>query len=425
MKNSKFHSLFKEAYGRFTQGAGFLAGDVVKLKSGYENMDSFKSLGENVKARITDMVKSGNNIRISKLHNYTAPSRYSAEGAGNLPADLADCFEESAPGYWHNLITIPVDCLESIDTEGNLPPVPEDQKDTKDRVTGPEEVEKHKMNKGRDIDAQTKLMKKQTKAEKGDYELAEKNAKLAHSNKYNDELPPKVKGLTKAKELKESTLQLTENALDSLYIKILNEDVGAEGQSANGSLDGGDQLAGNPQIQSEEGEVEETFHVQDGETILTNRTALPQTGDYLPPGTPAWVYYMARQATPEQIKALMGNIHSSVPGGYGSYKDDSMLPRGLRGKTPGVEDEGNEFTGDLAHTQKGDKFKIGGKTVTNTTGQIAEEVCPICGRDVCQCKQEAVKEGINTKGPKAYLPGGDPKDPSTEIKPSKYSHHGG
>ena len=130
------------------------------------------------------------------------------------------------------------------------------------------------------------------------------------------------------------------------------------------------------------------------------------------------VYYIARQATPEQIKALMGNIHSSVPGGYGSYKDDSMLPRGLRGKTPGVEDEGNEFTGDLAHTQKGDKFKIGGKTVTNTTGQIAEEVCPICGKDVCQCSEEAKV----AEGKKPFLPGGDPK--TTEIKASKHSHHG-
>lgn len=87
-----------------------------------------------------------------------------------------------------------------------------------------------------------------------------------------------------------------------------------------------------PKAEAGKTEMEETFHVQDGETILTNRTILPQTGDYLPAGTPAWVYYMAKQATPEQIKALMGNIKSKVPGGHGYYNDDSILPRSLRGQ---------------------------------------------------------------------------------------------
>ena len=42
MKNSKFNSLFQEAYDRYTNGNGFLVGDVVKLKSGYENNENFK-----------------------------------------------------------------------------------------------------------------------------------------------------------------------------------------------------------------------------------------------------------------------------------------------------------------------------------------------------------------------------------------------
>jgi len=383
MKNSKFNSLFEAAYGRYAQGNGFLVGDVVKLKSGYENMDGFKKLGENVKQRIKEAVKAGNNLRVGKLHNYSAGSRYSAEGADQVPAELADVYEEYAPGMVANLITLPVECLEEVDTGANLAPVPEGQKDTRDRT-----AEGEKEFKSKATNEQTKVMKKQTHAEKGDYELATKNTKLAHSNKHNDMQPPKVKGMQKAKNINESQV-----LLEDLYLSVLTEDVGV--------MSGGDAGA----QQDEESEMEETFHVQDGETVLMSRTALPQTGDYLPAGTPAWVYYMVRQATPEQIKALMGNVHSSVPGGYGSYKDDSMLPRGLRGKTPGVEDEGNEFTGDLAHTQKGDKFKIGGKTVTNTTGQIAEEVCPICGKDVCKCNtmEEAEMKMKDESGLQAYL----------------------
>jgi hypothetical protein len=120
-----------------------------------------------------------------------------------------------------------------------------------------------------------------------------------------------------------------------------------------------------PEAEDGKTEMEETFHVQNGETVLTSRTALPQTGDYLPAGTPAWVYYMARRATPEQIKDLMGNIRTRVPGGYGSYKDDSMLPRGLRG--------------------------------------VEEEVCPICKRDVCQCNEmEMVGNDMEAPCPKCH-----------------------
>jgi len=104
MKNSKFNSLFEAAYGRYAQGNGFLVGDVVKLKSGYENMDGFKKLGENVKQRIKEAVKAGNNLRVGKLHNYSAGSRYSAEGADQVPAELADVYEEYAPGMVANLI---------------------------------------------------------------------------------------------------------------------------------------------------------------------------------------------------------------------------------------------------------------------------------------------------------------------------------
>jgi len=444
MKNSKFNSLFKEAYNRFTQGAGFLAGDVVKLKSGYENMDSFKRLGENVKARIKDMVTSGNNIRISRLHNYTAPSRYSAEGAGNLPADLADCFEESAPGYWHNLITIPVDCLESVDTNGNLPPVPDDQKDMKDRVTGPEDMGEHKMNKGRDIDPQTKLMKKQTKAEKGDYELATKNTKLAHSNKYDDSKPSKVKHLEKTKELKESVLKESENALDSLYISILNEDVGTMGQVNPTASDSGDQLAGNPPIQSEE----EAAANDDEAKIDAFVNSLP--ANYNKPFFKDCLTGMKPGLSWEEFQdKLWHNLYAHNLKQYNNdarraktatdnkmwYMDDGEFPmevgynyKDVFGHFPGSNkdmEEGNEFTGDLAHTQKGDKFKISGNTVTNTIGKIAEKVCPICGMDLKGCKCAEKVSMAETTKPKVHMTGGDPKDPASAIKASKFSHHGG
>ena len=165
MKNSKFNSLFESAYNRYTQGSGFLVGDVVKLKSGYESLDSFKKLGENVKQRIKEAVKAGNNIRVGRLHNYSAGSRYSAEGANQAPAELADCYEEYAPGMVANLMTLPVECLEEVDTGTNLAPVPDGQKDMRDRT-----AEGEKEFKSKATNEQTKSMKKQTHVEKGNYE---------------------------------------------------------------------------------------------------------------------------------------------------------------------------------------------------------------------------------------------------------------
>ena len=223
MKNSKFNPLFESIYDRFREGSGFLAGDVVKLKSGYESMDCFKSLAENVKQRVQDMVKTGNNIRVGRLHN--KHSGYGALGGPIHPACHADLYEEVAPSFWRNLVTVPVDVLEGVDTGVNLPPVPDGQKDTRDRVTEPKEVSKDKGYKSKETDEQTKIAEKQTHVKKGDYELATKNTVLANSNKYNDNKPSKVKGLEKAKEVNES--------YENIYQRMLVEDIGAMGSGAN------------------------------------------------------------------------------------------------------------------------------------------------------------------------------------------------
>ena len=223
MKNSKFNPLFESIYDRFREGSGFLAGDVVKLKSNYESMDCFKSLAENVKQRVQDMVKTGNNIRIGRLHN--KHSGYGALGGPIHPACHADLYEEVAPSFWRNLVTVPVDVIEGVDTGVNLPSVPDSQKDTRDRVTEPKEVSKDKSYKSKETDEQTKLAEKQTHVKKGDYELATKNTTLPHSNKYNDSKPSKVKGLEKAKEVNES--------YENIYQRMLVEDVGTMGSSTN------------------------------------------------------------------------------------------------------------------------------------------------------------------------------------------------
>jgi hypothetical protein len=101
--------------------------------------------------------------------------------------------------------------------------------------------------------------------------------------------------------------------------------------------------------------------------------------------------YMLRNSNPT-------GIHPEAEASSTEIKDDSMLPSG-------VKDEGNEFTGDLARTQKGGKFKIGGKTVINTTGQIAEKICPKCGKELCECDtmEESKMKMKDESGLQAYI----------------------
>lgn len=225
MKNSKFNPLFETIYSRFQNGAGFLAGDVVKLKSNYKNLECYKNLGENVKQRIEDIVKTGNNIRVGRLHNSHFSNSYGAFGGTDAPATLADCYEEVAPSFWRNLVTVPVECLETNNPALDLPPVPEGQKDKQRAYQKPLEVAKDKPNKGAEIDEQTKVGKKQTHAQKGDYKLATDNTKLDHANKYNDEKPSKAEGQKEVKELKEN--------VEDVYARMLTEDVGMMGSGAN------------------------------------------------------------------------------------------------------------------------------------------------------------------------------------------------
>ena len=225
MKNSKFNPLFETIYSRFQNGAGFLAGDVVKLKSNYKNLECYKALGENVKQRIEDITKTGNNIRVGRLHNSHFSNSYGAMGGTDAPATLADCYEEVAPSFWRNLVTIPVECLETANPLIDLPPVPANQKDKQRAYQKPLEASKDKPNKDAAIDEQTKVGKKQTHVPKGDYDLATKNTKLDNSNNYDDSKPSKPKGMEKAKELKET--------YENIYGKMLNEDIGAMGSGAN------------------------------------------------------------------------------------------------------------------------------------------------------------------------------------------------
>jgi hypothetical protein len=235
MKNSKFIPLYETIYNRYSQGHGFLEGDLVKLKSSYKSTEAYKSLNDTLKNRVETAETSGYNIRLGRLHT---PNN-SAGSLGinpNLPATHADVYLEMSPGNFGGLMTVPIDLFEQIDTGVNLSPVSANNKRTSGQY---QKAGKWKSNSDTPATKdQNHLGHEENWVKKGDYELAEKNKKPSvGTNDYDDTKPStNYKPLPKNK-LKPATLKESEKILESLYINILNEDVGMAGSGAESSYE--------------------------------------------------------------------------------------------------------------------------------------------------------------------------------------------
>lgn len=217
MKNSKFISLYETIYDRYKQGAGFLQGDVVKLKSNYKSAEGYKSLSEMLRQRLDDAEKSGYNLRIGRLH--TPQTNAGSMGINvSLPATHADLYQEPSPGSFGNLVTIPIDLIEYVDTGVNLPEV-----SSKNKRPNKDYIKPSKMKANKDepeTKEQNHVGEEQRYVKKGNYKLAEKNVKPSvGGNKYDDESPSKFKPLNGTKKLTRESV-----GLEGLYTQMITED---------------------------------------------------------------------------------------------------------------------------------------------------------------------------------------------------------
>lgn len=116
--SSKFDLIVEAAITRY-QNQGILVSDLVKFRDGYANDDFIKGLGENTKQAITNMIESGDNIRVSAIKT-DRPTTADASNFGAVNGFFCDVIHEQAPGLYMNPITVPMGLLEIIDTGINL-----------------------------------------------------------------------------------------------------------------------------------------------------------------------------------------------------------------------------------------------------------------------------------------------------------------
>lgn len=140
--DKKFNQIFESTIDRFKQG-GLLTGDLVKFKANALTNEWVKKQLPTMVDKIKEFIESDKNIRVAAVKALRPAAAGSFQS--NLQVDdwYCDITQEEAPGLFLNFLTVPIELLDQIDVEGNLPPIPDSQKfDPNDeRVTiKPEEV---------------------------------------------------------------------------------------------------------------------------------------------------------------------------------------------------------------------------------------------------------------------------------------------
>ena len=114
--------LYETYVSRYTRG-GFLTGDLVRLKKGFENLESFKKLDPNVQQKLKDYAASDINIRISGIVN-----KYPSHQPGNTDNSTGDVSvtisQETAPGRYDGFVNAAPDLFDTVDVYPNRMPVP-------------------------------------------------------------------------------------------------------------------------------------------------------------------------------------------------------------------------------------------------------------------------------------------------------------
>lgn len=171
---SKFLPLLESTFSRYTQGSGFLAGDVVKFKKNTLKSQWFLDKPSTVQDLIRELMKTEGNLRIGILKTEHPRNRYADN---DLPAAMADIYLELSPANWAYPMTVPLTVLERIKPTDNTigGPIPKNIKD-KNRV----------QIKGNKKDKDKGLRANETKVDDSNRQNATSNTKLPNGSKWDD-----------------------------------------------------------------------------------------------------------------------------------------------------------------------------------------------------------------------------------------------
>jgi len=163
----KYLMLVEDYMKRFERG-GFLVGDIFEFNKNFKTEDEYKSLGQNVKDMIDEMLDSGLNIRVVGIKDNTGARFPGSNQSSSNDVELSLALDNTGGRFTHYVSVSP-----SLGQPGDsgypgLTPIPDEVK-RKDKVNiKPKEMEKSNNNSN--------------KSDRGDGKLSDTERTLTRKN---------------------------------------------------------------------------------------------------------------------------------------------------------------------------------------------------------------------------------------------------
>lgn len=140
--NSKFNMLFETNFTRF-QGGGFLTGDIIKLKQGWESDEWSKTAPERLMDTLKQLSDSDLVMRVSTVKAIRPAVNSSIDQANQVDDFHVDITQEIAPGRFSGVfVTVPQNLIELDGDNDTLPEIPDSLRKHYDIDVKPAEYEK-------------------------------------------------------------------------------------------------------------------------------------------------------------------------------------------------------------------------------------------------------------------------------------------
>lgn len=123
--NKKFDTIYESNFSRF-QGGGFLTGDVIKLKDGWNNDEWCKGAPAQVVDKIRELADSDLILRVSSVKPLRPAVNSSVDQAMGVDDFYIDVAQELSPGgFSGNFVTVPQALIELSGDPSQLPELPD------------------------------------------------------------------------------------------------------------------------------------------------------------------------------------------------------------------------------------------------------------------------------------------------------------
>lgn len=137
---SKFDAIFESNFSRF-QGGGFLTGDVIRLKDGWESDEWSKLAPDQLVSKLKELADSDLLLRVSSVKTVRPAVNSSIDQAAGVDDFHIDITQETAPGrYTGQFVTVPQHIIEFDGDQDKLPRVPDSLRREEDIDIKPREL---------------------------------------------------------------------------------------------------------------------------------------------------------------------------------------------------------------------------------------------------------------------------------------------